>query len=61
MLGAVVDLVLASLGFDPRTSMYLKFDLRRLCTRVKHHRDQLKQGRTKLHMGAGARCRPTSH
>jgi predicted SAM-dependent methyltransferase len=55
MLGAVVDRVLAVAGFDQRTSMYLRFDLRRLYTRVRNHRHSIRQDRTKLHLGCGRR------
>jgi predicted SAM-dependent methyltransferase len=55
MFGAFVDRALAAAGFDQRTSMYVRFDLRRLYARVKHHHRQLKPDRTKLHLGCGQR------
>src|SRR5271170_3368624 len=53
MVGRFVNQTLGAAGFDPRTSMYLKFYLRRLYTRLKHHRRQLKHAYTKLHLGCG--------
>jgi predicted SAM-dependent methyltransferase len=55
LLGTFADRMLAAAGFDPRTTMYLKFDLRRLYTRLKNHRRPLKQNLSKLHLGAGMR------
>jgi predicted SAM-dependent methyltransferase len=55
MFGPLVDRTLGALGFDSRTSMYLKFDLRRLYARLRHHRRLVKKARTKLHLGAGER------
>ncbi len=53
MFGSFVDRAFGAAGFDPRTSMYLKFDLRRLYARLKHHRRPVKPGQTKLHLGCG--------
>lgn len=56
MFGVIFDRILTKgLGFDPRTSMHLRFDLRRLYTRLRHHRKKVWTGHEKLHLGSGPR------
>jgi len=55
LLGRLVDRALQNAGFDPRTSSYLRFDLRRLYTRLRHHRRPISQNIPKLQLGAGRR------
>lgn len=55
MLGPLVDAAFDALGFDQRTARYLKFDLRRLYTRLRHHRRDLRQALPRLHLGCGGR------
>lgn len=55
MIGKFIDRLFVKGGFDPRTSMYLRFDLRRLYTRIKHHGRQIRPDANKLHLGCGDR------
>lgn len=55
MVGRLVSRLLFAAGFDHRTVMYLKLDLRRLYVRMLNHRRELRQSLNKLHLGAGNR------
>jgi len=56
MFGALADRLMVDwIGLDTRTSMYLRFDLRRLFARLRHHRRPYKTGLTRLHVGCGSR------
>src|SRR5271154_6692208 len=56
MFGAAFDHFLTKgLGFEQRTSMHLRFDLRRLYTRIRHHRRKIWSGQEKLQLGSGPR------